>query len=235
MDVALFFLLSVPPTLLATASAPGACAALALAVGGVSFRYQPAKKASSLDLFKGVKIVSVIAGVVMVLAAQLGFGHSDALVLAVLAVNVLEAVLADLVLGSPLNALCGACLVAELLALPLPVGVRGSTVLYPLPARWLALYTSWNAAFAYGVGFSRGARLVLLVPFIVCALLGDLDAWFNARTYSLIFLQVMRGTHFTRVFTPGESAVTKPEGAPSVTPALRELWGVFNCLIACAL
>ena len=99
---------------------------------------------------------------------------------------------------------------------------------------WILMYTSWNAAFAYGVGFAWSFRLVLLIPVLVALYFDQEDAavastaWLGARTYSLGLNQALRGAQFTYVFKPGASFVTKPENAPTTNDALRLYWGAAN-------
>ena len=59
------------------------------------------------------------------------------------------------------------------------------------------------------------------------------EARLGARTYSLVLLQVLRGSQFMWLFTPGQSTITKPEGAPSTHQAWRAAWG-FAILLAVA-
>lgn len=228
-SVLLFFLLSVPPTALAVLSPRAALALTALGLAGV--RHRPLHGASFLSWLNAVKLASLLVAAGVACAAQLGVGVPPALVHGVLAVNMLEAVVTDVCIGSALNAVAGLALVYQL-ETP-AVAARDGVVLCAVPLRWVLLYTTWNAAFAHGVGFSRGACLVLLTPFVVCALVGEFDAWTAARTYSLLFLQLMRGSEFTRVFTPGATWVTKAEGAPSVNYTLRLAWGLLNAMLCC--
>jgi len=74
----------------------------------------------------------------------------------------------------------------------------------------------------------------LVTPLLVTMMLDEPHAWLGARTYSLVIVQVLRGARFTWIFTPGQSYVTKPEGAPSVDEGCRAAWGVANLMAVAA-
>ena len=100
--------------------------------------------------------------------------------------------------------------------------------IFSLSPAWIALYTTWNAAFCYGAGFAWSFRLIGITHLVVACVLGDWNTWLGARTYSLVLNQVLRGARVTRIYTPGESFVTKAEGAPSTDPFWRAVWGLAN-------
>ena len=228
-DTALFFLLTVPLTLYMTANPQGLWRVLPFALFALACGYVPAKSSSQVDVFKAAKVVSSLLAVVVVNSSQLGLGSSHAVVVTVLGVNMLEAALTDLSVSGLPNALCGALLVLFLANQPLSFhNEQGPVFLVPLTWPWVFLYTTWNGAFCYGVGFAWSFRLVLVTPLLVTMLMDEPHAWLGARTYSLVLVQALRGSQFTHMFTPGRSYVTKAEGAPSTHQAWRAAWGFAN-------
>ena len=234
-DTALFFLLTVPLTAYMTMDPLGVWRVLPFALLALARGYTPAKTSSQVDVFKALKVVSSLLAVVVVNLSQLGLGSSHAVVVTVLGVNMLEAALTDLSVSGLPNALCGALLVASLANQPLSfLKEQGHMFLVPLTWPWVALYTTWNGAFCYGVGFAWSFRLILVAPLLVTLMLDEPEAWLGARTYSLVLVQVLRGSQFTWIFTPGQSYITKPEGAPSTNQAWRAAWGIANLMAVAA-
>ena len=114
-------------------------------------------------------------------------------------------------------------------AQPRSLAMHGQIFLLSTNPPWVVLYTTWNAAFCYGAGFAWSFRLILVTPLIVAALLNEPNAWLGARTYSLVLnASFAWGERDSRIFTPGQSFVTKPEGEPSTNQAWRMAWGVVN-------
>lgn len=240
MDLALYFLAVVPLTHALTShpvamwlALPGAMAAL-----WTGYNHAPPSAARSVDAFKAAKIASALAAVLVVNSAQAGWAWSSLTVAVVLGVNMLEASVADAAVnpwyGVP-NALCGALLVLLLAsevagAAPLTTHqAHQQAFLFPLSHTWVALYTSWNAAFCYGVDFAWSFRLALAAALIVSHVtLATPGAWLGARTYSLVLNQVFRGARASHIFTPGKSWVTKPEGEVHVRQGARLAWGLAN-------
>jgi len=228
-DTALFFVLTVPLTATMTMDPRGVWRVLPCALFALARGYTPAKTSSQVDVFKALKVVSSLLAVVVVNASQLGLGSSHAVVVTVLGVNMLEAALTDLSVSGLPSALCGVLLVLFLPNQPLSfLKEQGHMFLVPLTWPWVALYTTWNGAFCYGVGFAWSFRLILMTPLLVTMMLDEPEAWLGARTYSLVLVQVLRGSQFTHIFTPGRSYVTKAEGAPSTDQAWRAAWGFAN-------
>jgi hypothetical protein len=98
----------------------------------------------------------------------------------------------------------------------------------PLSKQWVFVYTTWNAAFCYGVGFAWSFCLILVTPLAVSATLGLPNAWLGARTYSLVLNQVLRGSRALWIFVPGASYITKAENTPSTNQHVRMAAGVTN-------
>jgi hypothetical protein len=230
-DTAAFFAVSVAATLAMTADARLLWAAGPLGLGALAARY--GEGASPLGAFKAAKALSSLAALLLVNAMQLGWRPPAHVVAAVLGVNMLEAAATDLAMGwrhGWPNALCGLLLVGVLGGRePVPAAV----VLFPLTPAWVALYTSWDSAFAAGVGFSWSFCLVQFTPIAVSALLGRPHAWLGARTYSLVLNQALRGSRAMWIYEPGRSYITKPEGAPSVDQRYRFAAGAANLALGC--
>lgn len=110
------------------------------------------------------------------------------LILAVLAVNILEAAIREAQRGYPVNALAGVVLV---LLLPGPSsltvvddgGRPGLAVRLGLP--WILAYTAWNWAFTCAVFPTRLADQVALLVAPLLLARGDLDRWLELRAFSL--------------------------------------------------
>ena len=75
-------------------------------------------------------------------------------------------------------------------------------LLFPTSFSWIALYTTWNAAFSYGGDWSWSTRLILIAPLIACFNFGTTDVWLSARCQSLMLNMIMRASETTRFYTP---------------------------------
>ena len=120
-----------------------------------------------LRLLKAPKIVSALVAVLVVNSGQAGWAWSPTTIALVLGIKMLEASVADAAVGDllrrPQRALVMLLLVEVRDFLGLQGDVATSNVkhfLFPLTNTWVALYTSWNAAFCYGVDFAWSFRLV---------------------------------------------------------------------------
>jgi len=228
IDVATFFAVTVPTTLLMTWF-PHALWVVA-PVSGVALArgYRAPKTSSPLDGFKVAKAVSSFAALAVFHASQLGATIPNNVMTGIVAVNILEAVAMDVLIGGRYgwpNAVVGTGLT---LLLPEQKQWMDPGAAFPLPLWWILLYTTWNAAFAYGVGLSWGCGLILLVP--LCA---PPHLWPVARAYSLVLQQVLRGSQALWIWQPGKSIITKEEGAPSVDDGKRLAAGVVNLCLLC--
>lgn len=150
-------------------------------------------------IFSVVKVYSVCAGAAYMEALKLTrwTDHRWARLLAylLLALNILEAVVADLVGASAINAVAGAILVLTQ-AYPDAITVERDTprrdLRYPLGGWWVAAYTLWNFAFVHGHAptFTAFAAVHLSAPILACR--GRADLWLQARVIGLAALMMLR-------------------------------------------
>ncbi len=183
----------VGPLTLLSVLCPVSCVPLAVLIfirSNASTRIEP----RWLNWFEVVKLVSILVGVVAFIRAQ--FEPVPQIVFQLLlSVNILEAVLAELLLlGFNLNTVVGAGIVFGFCD--------------PLSLWWIAVYSLWNATFSLALGFSHSTRLCLAVPVLVCMVLNDRSVWLSARTFSLVFNMLLRANQSTRIFMPGQSFLT---------------------------
>ena len=117
---------------------------------------------------------------------------------AILAGNVLEAVVAEAAQGRLVDMINAAAGVLLILSQPAPGGMRvaprdaGGDFRYPL-GLWIAAYTLWNFTFLYGrespggIGASAGFGVIHLVAPLI-AMRGDSELWIQARGFALTVL-----------------------------------------------
>jgi hypothetical protein len=207
---------------------PALTIALLLAVLPVALCFR-AKGDDEASIFSLVKLASVVAGAAYFQAlritrwAERPLGR--AAVHAILAVNIIEAVVSEAAQGGIVNPAVGVILV---LTQAPPSAVRvdrrrdGAEFRYGLGGRWLAAYTAWNFAFIYGRD-SHGAKGVfaalavvhLLVPLL--AMRGNGGLYIEARALVLTAVAVLR------IVVPHPPLVYPSPGwyAPAVADALH--------------
>jgi hypothetical protein len=229
-DTLAFFAVTISLTLAMTSSGWVVWGLAPVFLLAVARGYQKPTKPSAVDTFKTVKIASAIGAVFVVNASQLGLSVAKETVAAMLAVNMLQAVITDLAQGAAgwPNAVAGLVLVLLLPGELHKVSGQGGVFIAPLSMPWVFVYTTWNATFCYGVGFAWSFCLILATPLAVSATLGLPNAWLGARTYSLVLNQVLRGSRALWIFVPGASYITKAENAPSTNQLVRVAAGVVN-------
>lgn len=152
------------------------------------------------SFFSLLKVASVALGAAYVHALRLTRWSERplgrALVPAILAANILEAVVAEAAEGKLVNAAAGVLLVVALPS-PATVSVRGGGLRYPLGGLWVAGYTLWNFTFVYGRDShgGTGAFAALAVVHLLSPLLasrGAADRYIEARAFALTPLAVLR-------------------------------------------
>lgn len=246
-DVLAFLLLCTPVTL-ALISFPwllwgGAAAGAALCAT------QWERVAASCDRrwFNWFEIAKLAGGVLGIFVVQT-FPRGGAVlpqelhwvVVAVLAFNIAEAVVRDMQSGFVTNAAVGIALMATLpLRAETPVGMHGSRLfLFPLPVWWILLYSSWNAAFSLGFGYSWSTRFQLLTALLSSWILGTPAAWLGARCISLVLNMAFRSARLTYLFRPGASVATSADDARGAGDKNRgtaaRLWGHANVVVSAA-
>jgi hypothetical protein len=195
-----------------------------------------------LQWFAVAKFVGALSGVVALnlvreIVVYNRFSHCVLTVL--LALNICEAVVRDCQLGHPCNALTGLLLMGTLPWWPSAVTI-GQThdsmagsglVVYPLVTSWIALYTTWNAAFSYGDNYSIITRLMLFPPVLTAFFLVTPWAWLAARCFSLMGSMALRATQALYVYTPGQSPLTPVVGTIQHDDRLVSRWGKVNLLL----
>lgn len=145
-----------------------------------------------LQLFTWVKLLTLVASMMLlvgyiVLRDDAWRPRLALCLVAILALNILEAVVADAAAGHWPNALVGTSLIATLAR---PGAVRrsadGRHVLYTLSWPWILCYTFWNLTVVCGIYPEHWTDhlAVLAVP-LAAALLWGRERWLEARAFSL--------------------------------------------------
>jgi hypothetical protein len=167
----------------------------------LSLRFTGIDKAS---LFSLVKVGSVAIGSAYALALLLTrWGEHPAgraVVHALLAINILEAVVAEAVQGKLINAAAGVLLVlAQASSSSVFVERQGAApgLRYPLGGFWVAGYTLWNFTFVYGREDHgvTGAFAALAVVHLLASLLamrGESARYIESRAFALTPMVVLR-------------------------------------------
>lgn len=156
--------------------------------------------------FEILKLVSIV---ISCLAIDFEYKNLHLL----LRINILEAVVSDLLRKKWFNACAGWVL-----------------IFYQVDMTHALVYSLWNAAFSYGKDFSRSTRLLLITPFIIA---NNHSVWLEARSKSLLINMALRSVHFTTFFTPEKTSVThKDFNHDSLT---CKLWGGLNLTLALSL
>jgi hypothetical protein len=221
---------------------------VALFMGGIAVSYKLSHggtwDARYIQWFAIAKFVGALLGVIALNSIReiSKYDHTAHLLLtALLAINIVEAIIRDLELKHTTNAVVGAILICTL---PYYIGVStlrdmqeimNSTGLsvYSLHISWVLLYSTWNAAFAYGDNYSLIIRLILIPPIFLSIVLGVPEVWLSARCFSLMSNMICRVTHAFYVYTPGQSPLTPPIGTIKHDSYFASIWGCVN--LVCAL
>lgn len=140
----------------------------------------------------------------------------------ILAVNILMAVVSDLYKGGVfrLNAAVGVAVALlgvwevwslneNQIELLQRKTIAQKACLVPLSWRYIALYSSWNAAFTYSANFSWSTRGMLATAVVIAAIV-DKDAWLAARCFSLVLNMILRATETGEFYNPGRTLLTSP-------------------------
>ena len=110
----------------------------------------------------------------------------------ILAVNILEAAVADLACGSPVNAACGLALVATMPGWRTIRVVRSGRALeWPVGVAWAVAYTLWNFTFVYGFYFETISDHFAALGVPLVWLMVRPALWFQARAYVLSLYAMM--------------------------------------------
>ena len=229
MDILLFGMMTIVPTFIMTLKPKVLWIILPLLLLFLIKKPISSVSGGDLTFFKGIKILSSCLALVCVNLLQLRYEiFSYEFILVLLSINIFEAVLTDCnnLIGIP-NGISGFILIL-LIPRGLEINIIQECFLFPLEMPWILLYTSWNAAFVYGVGLSRSFNLILIVPLIVSYLLKTPHSWLGARSYSLVLNQFYRGLEFPWIYKPGLSYLTKKENTVSTNRNLRLIWGSLN-------
>lgn len=147
-----------------------------------------------LQLFTWVKIFTLSASMVVLVARRQATGRRaeilSRVIVGILALNILEAVAADVASGAWWNALAGVLLVATQRGAS-AVGTRVAggrvAVTYDLPWSWLLAYTLWNLAVVCAHYPLRWVDhvAVLASPLAAVLLVRDRARWLEARAFTL--------------------------------------------------
>lgn len=165
------------------------------------------QSSTDFNWFQWAKVYSVslgASGVVALRAHRIEkWGWGFPLIIALLVLNIIEAILSELQNGLSLNILAAVLL---LLCMPGPTAVRIANykghreVHYPVSLNWIIAYTLWNFTFVYqatvgpeGPGGSAGFAVAHLgVPLLI--MWRNPARWAQARAFGLAILMFWRFT-----------------------------------------
>lgn len=240
IDIYLFFILTVPIILSLTVSNMSVLM-LSTIVSVESLLSRNQKKwkkpeaSSNLRLFKSYmnwfeisKLLGGLAGVIAITYYKYYQFYSHNVIVAILGINMGEAILSDLITGGYYNVAAGVLLFWKVPSVTNEI-LTNNLFLFPLSFNWMLGYTTWNAAFSYGFNYSLSTRLILLSSIIVSYMLQQPYAWLGARTYGLIINMVLRSIKMTYLYTPDKSIITTYNNRHN--PYIRILWGLCNFAI----
>jgi hypothetical protein len=147
-----------------------------------------------LQLFTWVKIFTLAVSMAVLVARRSATGlwatWLSRTIVGILALNILEAVVADVASGAWWNAVAGGLLVATQRGTP-AVGTRQLNgrvaVTYDLPWSWLLAYTAWNLAVVCAHYPPRWVdhMAVLAAPLVAVLWARDRRCWLEARAFTL--------------------------------------------------
>lgn len=243
---ATLFVSFTPATLFLVQHALAVWVCLVLAVVCVTRALARASNSSAWETgfthwFNVAKFFTSLLGLLVINACRTvgvytGWTHNTVLVL--LLVNILEAILQDVINGYTHNAIAGVLLVT---AMPYTLSTHAMHALntktantnqfvFPLSIEWVLLYTTWNSAFSYGNNFSHLTRLVLVPPIVLGLALGDMELWLGARVLLLTFIMMLRVIQPCWPFQPGASKLTPIPGSIHHDHARCSRWGRVNVI-----
>jgi hypothetical protein len=153
---------------------------------------------------------------------------------AVLALNILEAVVMDALVGLWANALCGAVLIGSLVSYR-RMTLTGETrhVSWPLPVTWIVAYTAWNLTFVAGkYGWHLSDHLIVLGIPLAWVLIRP-DRWLEVRAYSLTLYVMVLIACVEALRTPWPVNYLSGEVTSSAPPhdALRAALTAVTCAL----
>jgi hypothetical protein len=199
-----------------------------------------------LNWFEILKLAGALLALVTVTRYQGEYSTTSHQVTAlVLALNIAVAVGSDLQHGQThfKNAMAGVVLlyfipyqvdVHMLPQLATIASTRGLFV-FPIPMAWAALYTTWNAAFSYGMNFSWSTRVILITPWLIAWNTGVFSVWIGIRALSLCLNMILRATQTTDFYEPGETIITHIHNSFIHHAAVFSAWGLANALFSLVL
>ena len=237
-DGVLFFALTTPITLALTLSRE--CVILVIvAVAWVFWAHKVRFERGWMNGFEVSKFVAGFAGLIYVTVVR-GRNGDPGTAFILLFVNMAEAIAYDFCgtrARSP-NGIAGCVLLARFWSetcahRPTPAsGLAEQVHSCDVSLEWIVGYTSWNAAFSFGHGFSWSTRFILVTAFLVShVVLRVPSAWLSARCYSMMLNMALRAVQITSVYTPGKTFLTHADSAPrSVATVPLLTWGLINCV-----
>jgi hypothetical protein len=191
-----------------------------------------------IDYFMVIKFVTSLFGVILVnLFRQFGIYSvtSHLIIIIFMALNILEAVVLDILIGFYANGLVG---IGLILLLPFTIEEyiiyqiqteESGLYLLHLDWYWIILYTSWNCCFSYGANLSWMTRLILLPPIII-SLIINVDVWLSARVLLLLFSMMMRVIQIIWFYNPGQSYLTPIAGSICNNSYYTHWWSIINLI-----
>ena len=183
---------------------------------------------SYMNWFEISKLLGGLAGVIAITYYRYYQFYSHNVIVAILGINMGEAMLSDLITGGYYNVAAGVILFWKVPWTTDALSIH-NLFLFPLSFNWILGYTTWNAAFSYGFNYSLSTRLILLSSIIVSYMLQQPYAWLGTRTYGLIINMVLRSIKMTYLYTPDKSIITTHNNRHN--PYIRILWGLCNFAI----
>ncbi|MBI5768902.1 MAG: hypothetical protein HZA93_13980 [Verrucomicrobia bacterium] len=174
-----------------------------LSVSGILVMLIEARRLE-LQVFTWVKVFTLAISLALIVTRGRVTGRRAQIlswaIVGMLALNILEAIVADAVAGAWFNALAGLSLIAtqrgaEAVDAGVDPAERRIAVTYDLPWSWLFAYTAWNLAFVcrhYPHCWLDHAA-VLAASLAAVLLVRDRRRWLEARAFTLGMLAVIAG------------------------------------------
>lgn len=236
-DIYVFLTLTVPIILTLTISNDSVLALSTIIVSKVLLSittFNRKKWKSRMNWFEISKLLGGLAGIITITYYRYCSFYSHTIIVMILGINMLEAILSDLIRGGYYNAAAGVLLLCKV-----PFAMSDQSILqklptynlflFPLSYNWILCYTTWNAAFSYGFNYSLSTRLILLSSIIVSYILQQHDVWLGARTYGLVINMILRSMEMSYLYIPDKSIITTNNNRHN--PYVRILWGLCNFII----
>lgn len=228
IDIFLFNLLVIPIILLITYYNNLLISFISLIIVGIVYQYKFYLRTYNYSWFEIVKFISGLLSIIYISYCRYYNFKSFDLTTLILLINIFEAIALDIITEGYANAIAGLLLIKKILLIPIDnENSVDYLFLYPTSINLILLYTTWNAAFSYGFGYSPSTRLILLSSiFISVLILKDQNQWLAVRTYALMVNMFLKVLNITYLYIPGNSYITPLYNEKNMNK--RILWGLMN-------